>query len=110
MSTKKRKSLKFKQVVNAPSGYVYEAFTSATAFTEWLCDIAQAKPNVGGRLYLGWHSGYYASGEYIELKPGKRLVFSWGGRNEPRLTRVEIEWMWLKWVVLNWTLQHQHGL
>lgn len=83
-------TLKFKQVVHAPLPEIYDAFTSATAFTEWLCDVAQADAHVGGRLYLYWQAGYYASGEFVELEPERSVVFSWHGRGEPGLTRVKV--------------------
>jgi uncharacterized protein YndB with AHSA1/START domain len=87
---KKPQSLIFKQHVDAPPRQAYEAFTSATAFTEWLCDAAQTDPHVGGRLYLYWQAGYYASGDYIALKPERRVAFSWHGRGEPGLSHVDI--------------------
>lgn len=88
--TDKIRSLKFKQFVNTSPLEVYEALTSATAFTEWLCDVAQADVHPGGRLYLYWQTGYYASGEFMELKPAQRVLYSWHGRGEPGLTYVKV--------------------
>ena len=86
----KTKELKFKIVVNTTPAEAYVAFTNATALTEWLCDTAKADPRPGGRLYLGWNSDYYASGEFLTLEPGEKVVFSWLGRDEPGATRARV--------------------
>jgi uncharacterized protein YndB with AHSA1/START domain len=80
----------FKQTVNAPPAEVYRAFTHATALRDWLCDAAQAEARVGGRLYLWWGSGFYMSGEFTALEPGKKIVFTWDGKGEPAPTKVQV--------------------
>ncbi len=82
--------LKFKIDIAAPPEEVFSAFTSAAALTEWLCDVADVDAHPGGRLYLWWTGGYYASGEFVDLKPGEQLVFSWHGRGEPGKTQVKV--------------------
>jgi uncharacterized protein YndB with AHSA1/START domain len=84
------KTIKLKRTVSAPPGQVYRAFTNATALREWLCDASLADPRKGGRLYLGWNSGYYTSGEYVAVVPGKKIAFTWCGRGEPDATRVQV--------------------
>lgn len=86
----KSDSIKIAQSVAERASEVYTAFTNATALCEWLCNVAQADAHEGGRLYLWWNSGYYASGEFISLKPGERIIFSWHGRDEPADTRVKV--------------------
>ncbi len=90
MSKKAPPSLKFKQVIDIDPAQVYSAFTSATALTEWLCNTAQVDPHPGGQIYLHWQNGYYTSGEFLSLKPGKKLAFSWRGRDEPGPTYVQV--------------------
>jgi uncharacterized protein YndB with AHSA1/START domain len=84
------KTFKFRRTVSAPPAEVHRAFTNATALREWLCDSAQADPRKGGRLYLWWNSGYYTSGEYVAVVPGKKIAFTWRGRGEPDATRVQV--------------------
>jgi uncharacterized protein YndB with AHSA1/START domain len=86
----KNRDLKLKQWIDAPLAQVYEAFTSATALTEWLCDVAQADAHPGGRLYLWWNNGYYASGEFVELEQNESILFTWHGRQEPGATHVQV--------------------
>ncbi|MDE3087812.1 MAG: SRPBCC domain-containing protein, partial [Chloroflexota bacterium] len=82
--------LKFKRTVNAAPAEVYRVFTNSTALREWLCNSAQASPHKGGRLYLGWNSGYYAAGEFTAVVPNKKIAFTWRGRGEPDVTRVRV--------------------
>lgn len=82
--------LSFTRVVRAPAAEVYRAFTTSTAWREWLTDVAFATPRKAGRLYLGWNTGYYASGEYTLATPGKKVGFTWQGRAEPAATRVQV--------------------
>jgi len=86
----KSEKVKLEQAIQAPLQEVYSAFTNATALCEWLCTSAQADSVPGGRLYLYWDGGYYASGEYISLTPDEKVSFSWRGRDEPGSTRVRI--------------------
>jgi uncharacterized protein YndB with AHSA1/START domain len=86
----KTQIVKFKRMVNAPPKEVYRAFTNSTALREWCCDVATTDPRKGGRFYVWWNSGYYASGEFTALTPDKKIAFLWHGRGEPGATRVQI--------------------
>jgi len=83
-------SLKFKVRVHAPASEMYRAFTNSTALRDWFCNAAQADPRKGGRIYLWWNNGYYASGEFTALVPNRRVTFTWHGRGEPGATRVQV--------------------
>lgn len=83
-------ALVFTRSINAPVEHVYHAFTNATALREWLCDVASVVPRSGGRVYVAWNNGYYASGEFTSLERDRCIAFSWYGRGEPRPTQVEI--------------------
>jgi len=80
----------YKQKINAPVDLIYRAFTSASALREWLCDVSTANPVVGGRIYLAWTRGYYASGHFTELIPNQSVAFSWIGKSEPGWTKVAV--------------------
>ncbi len=83
MSTEK---IVLEQLVQGPAAETYLAFTNATMLRRWMCDIATVSPRLGGRLYLAWNSGFYASCEYTHLEANQVVGFSWYGRNEPVLT------------------------
>jgi len=86
----KTRNFKIKQQINAPIQDVYSAFTNASGVSEWLCSVAQIDTIKGGRLYLWWENGYYSNGEYIDLIPADRVVFSWHGKGEPGSSRVKV--------------------
>jgi len=82
--------LEFEQLVRATPTQAYNAFTNATALRQWLCDIATVKPTPSGRFYIAWNSGYYASGEFTDLKENEYIRLTWVGRNEPGATSVQV--------------------
>jgi uncharacterized protein YndB with AHSA1/START domain len=84
-------TIKINKFIQVPPSEVYLYFTNSTALRDWLCDVATASPQVGGRFYLCWNSGYYTSGEYLSLEKDKNLSFSWFGRGEPHATSVEVK-------------------
>ena len=83
-------SLKFVHTISVPPSQVYRAFTNATALREWLCDVATIDAKPGGRFYVAWNTGYYASGEYVKLQTDHEVIFIWSGRDDPSPTRVTV--------------------
>jgi uncharacterized protein YndB with AHSA1/START domain len=83
-------TLRFERAIKAPRTEVYRAFTRSVALREWLSDGAVVEARPGGHLYLWWHSGYYACGEFLGLDPEKPVAFTWQGRGEPGPTQVEV--------------------
>jgi uncharacterized protein YndB with AHSA1/START domain len=83
-------TLRFTRIMKAPRTEAYRAFTRSVALREWLSDGAVVEARPGGHLYLWWHSGYYACGEFLGLDPGKSVAFTWHGRGEPGPTQVDV--------------------
>jgi uncharacterized protein YndB with AHSA1/START domain len=83
--------IKLEKFIKAPPSDVYLYFTNSTALRDWLCDVATTSPQVGGRIYLCWNSGYYTSGEFLKLDQDRLISFSWLGRAEPHPTEVEVK-------------------
>ncbi|MFL7894387.1 MAG: SRPBCC domain-containing protein [Anaerolineales bacterium] len=83
-------TLSFSQMIKTDPDSVYRAFTNATALRGWLCNVATAVPRPGGRLYMWWESGFYTSGEFKSVEPGKKVVFTWSGKRDPSPTEVEV--------------------
>src|SRR5262245_28760197 len=95
MPTKSKKappiqSLAFKQLVSVPLSEAYRMFTNSAALREWLAHIVLAQPEKGGRLYLWWNGGDYASGEFVAAEANKKVTWLWRGRRDPGATRVVI--------------------
>lgn len=86
----KTQSFQIKRFVNAPPAEVYRAFTHPTLLRDWLSVAAQAQPRKGGRLYLWWRDGVYATGEFTALDPGRKVAFDWHHIREPEPTRIQV--------------------
>ncbi|WP_420642324.1 SRPBCC domain-containing protein [Candidatus Leptofilum sp.] len=80
--------LTFNVELAAPPTAVYYALTNGAALREWLATNSQVATQVGGRIYLWWQQGYWATGEFLELVPEKKVVYSWQGRLETAVTKV----------------------
>lgn len=83
-------AMTFTQAVGAKPTAVYYALTNGAAMREWLSNNSQVATRVGGPIYLYWQQGYYASGEFKELVPDEKVVFSWQGKGETAVSTVTI--------------------
>lgn len=82
--------LSFSETIAAKPADVYRAFTNTGMIRQWLCNHSQVDARAGGRLYLHWRQGYYASGEYTELEPEKEVAFTWQGKGETAVSNVHV--------------------
>ena len=85
------RSLTYTEYIAAPVSQVYRAFSSSQGFQEWMADVAEADGRAGGRFYAYWNQGYYASGQFVEVKEDAFVKFTWHGLGEPAPTRVLVE-------------------
>jgi len=74
---------------------VFSYLIDPAKFVLWMGIGAQLYPRRGGSYRIDVDGEHFATGEYIEVDPPRRLVFSWGweGKSDvaPGLTSVEIE-------------------
>lgn len=87
MNTEKH-NLELTRMIHVPPAEVYYAFTQATAWEQWCCDLAHVELQPGGHLYL-CTEGYCACGVYTALEENRRVAFTWHGVDEPS-TLVEV--------------------
>jgi uncharacterized protein YndB with AHSA1/START domain len=57
---------------------VWEFFVDADKMTRWMGLRAELDPRTGGVYRCEVIPGHIALGEYVELDPPRRLVFTWG--------------------------------
>jgi uncharacterized protein YndB with AHSA1/START domain len=73
----------------------YAYFTEPELLNRWFGSPATAEPRPGGRLRAEVEAGYVVVGEYLELDPPHRVVFTFGGERDddipPGSTVVEID-------------------
>jgi len=78
----------FEIVIQTTAELAFEALTKASELREWCSDEARTDPHPGGRLDLGWNSGYRAQGHFTAVEAPHRVAFTWQG-GEPAETLVE---------------------
>jgi uncharacterized protein YndB with AHSA1/START domain len=75
-------SVVVRRVVSAPRSEVYRLWTDAKRMPEWILagGTATLDVRVGGKYHLDMHyqgKSYPHDGEYLEVSPPERLVFTW---------------------------------
>lgn len=66
------------QVVAAPPGEVFRWFVDPDRLASWIGIRATLEPRPGGSFRFEIVDGEWCSGRYLEVVPGKRVVFTWG--------------------------------
>jgi uncharacterized protein YndB with AHSA1/START domain len=73
---------------------VFPYFTDPDRYVLWMGTRAELEPRPGGVYRVTMRDGVQASGEFLEVDPPHRLVFSWGWNHDhavaPGSTRVEV--------------------
>jgi uncharacterized protein YndB with AHSA1/START domain len=80
--------------IAAPPATVYRYFTDPERYVAWMGTAATLEPRPGGSYRIQLRDGVETAGEFVELDPPHRLVFTWGWTNNdevaPGSTRVEV--------------------
>jgi uncharacterized protein YndB with AHSA1/START domain len=86
--------LKVEQVIDASPSTVYRYLTESDRWAMWQGATASLDPRPGGRFSMVMGNGMEAEGQFVELVPNHRVVFTWGWVGHPDLppgsTKVEI--------------------
>ena len=82
--------------IEASPETVYRLLTDPAEYVKWKGRLAELEPRPGGRFRVEFASTKdIASGEYVEVVPNRRVVFTWGWEgNEhvpPGASTVEID-------------------
>jgi uncharacterized protein YndB with AHSA1/START domain len=65
-------------VVQAPPDEVYRWFIEPELLVQWIGVTAILEPRPGGLFRFEITAGEWCSGRYVEVVPGRRVVFTWG--------------------------------
>jgi uncharacterized protein YndB with AHSA1/START domain len=68
--------------VEAPPARVYELLTDAELLVEWMAPVVELDPRPGGVVTWAHVNGDRVVGEFVELVPGRRVVFTFGWDRE----------------------------
>ena len=82
--------------VRAGAHAVYAMFTDPERLVRWIGIRALLEPRPGGAFRFELVPGEFCSGRYVELVPGRRVVFTWGWESgalpvAPGSTTVEVD-------------------
>ena len=64
--------------IDAAPEAVYRLLTDAESLTQWMAPTARSNPRPGGELTWTHQTGDSVVGQFIELVPGRRVVFTFG--------------------------------
>jgi uncharacterized protein YndB with AHSA1/START domain len=86
-------------LIEASPETVWEFLVDPDKAVRWMGQVAELEPRPGGLYRVGVIPGHIARGEFVELDPPHRLVFTWGweegedgpGAVLPGSTTIEIE-------------------
>lgn len=65
--------------IDAKPETVFSYLTDESRMKEWFGEIVEADPRPGGIFHVGKHDGEHCRGQYVEVKPYEKVVFTWGG-------------------------------
>ena len=64
--------------IAAPPEAVFPYFTEADRYIQWMGEDATLDPVPGGAYRVRMGNGVEAAGEFVEVDPPHRVVFTWG--------------------------------
>jgi uncharacterized protein YndB with AHSA1/START domain len=64
---------------------VFPYFTDPIRYTQWMGTDADFEPVPGGRYRVRMRDGVEAAGEFVEVDPPRRVVFTWGWVDDPEV-------------------------
>jgi len=69
--------------IAAPPGVVYSYLTESARWAKWQGSEADLDARPGGLFLLTMPDGARARGEFVELVPDEKVVFTWGWVDHP---------------------------
>lgn len=76
------RTLELEHRVKAPRETVFRYFTDPGRHAGWIGTRAELDPRPGGIYRVQMDRGVAIVGEYVEIDPPRRLVFTWGWETE----------------------------
>jgi len=73
------------RTIAAPPAIVYSYLTESTAWARWQGVTASIEASPGGIFAMAMANGMRARGQFLELIPDRRVVFTWGWVDHPGL-------------------------
>ncbi len=64
--------------IDAPPSVVFQFLTDPAKMIRWMGLRAEIDPRPGGKYWLDPNGRDFIRGEYVEVIPNRRIVFTWG--------------------------------
>ncbi|HEX6221365.1 MAG TPA: SRPBCC domain-containing protein [Acidimicrobiia bacterium] len=71
--------------IAAPPGVVYSYLTESAKWSRWQGSRSDLDARPGGMFLMTMPDGARARGEFVELVPDERVVFTWGWVDHPEV-------------------------
>ena len=71
--------------INAPPEVVFDYFVDPTKSVRWHATRADLDPRPGGTYVLAVTPGSVVLGEFVEVDPPRRVVFTWGWQGSEQI-------------------------
>jgi len=65
--------------IEASPETVFAFLTEQEKAAQWFGEIVDIEGKPGGKFYIAAKAGFAAAGEYVEVVPHGKVVFTWGG-------------------------------
>lgn len=69
--------------IAAPPGVIYSYLTESAKWSRWQGSRAELDARAGGLFMMTMPDGASARGEFVELVPNEKVVFTWGWVDHP---------------------------
>jgi len=69
--------------IDAPADVVFSYFTDPEKMARWMGIDHKLDPVPGGVFMVDINGKFAAAGEYVEVEPPRRVVFTWGWQGDP---------------------------
>lgn len=76
-------AIQVSRFIAAPPRVVYGYLTESTKWSRWQGAEAEIEARPGGLFLMKMPDGATARGEFVELVPDRRVVFTWGWIDHP---------------------------
>ncbi len=88
------RQIEMERHIKATPETIFSYFTDSVRYAKWMGVSATLDARPGGIYQVHTPQGYVALGEFVEVDPPKRVVFTWGWKGHPTIppgsSRVEI--------------------
>ena len=77
--------IRLERRIEAPPDAVFRYLTESGLWSRWQGQSAELEPVPGGRVRIRMAEGQVVEGTYVEIRPDRRVVISWGWVGHPRM-------------------------